>query len=260
MVRLLTIGPFPETTSEEASHEKIAFQTIRREFSDADEANLLEEEDMHVFDSRPLTDPLHLVRCNACKKPIKASQYAAHAERCRSLNSMEDTALDLDDGTGHKKPPRKGMETLEGTNGNNRTTIDEQEKSESMDGNDVAGSGLNFNDQSGRLSSQSGGAQNAPVPLATKVYHSQGNHRLRLALGHLYHGASAKVHGHDSRSPELIQDKSTLSSQVPSLSKSLHGVHKDGVPQKFCNIFPNSAFNFDTSENVHSALTLKFIF
>ncbi|XP_042519687.1 101 kDa malaria antigen-like isoform X2 [Macadamia integrifolia] len=79
MVRLLETGNFSEITAEEASHEKLAVQSIHREFREADEANLLEEEDMHVFDCKPLADPLHLVCCYACKKPVKASQYAAHA-------------------------------------------------------------------------------------------------------------------------------------------------------------------------------------
>ncbi|XP_072997772.1 uncharacterized protein [Typha latifolia] len=118
MVRLLMVENVPDITpAEEVTHEKIAAQIIHKEFLDADEANLLEEEDMHIFECRPLTDPLHLVRCNSCKKPIKASQYAAHSERCRLLAPIRDTALDLEVDSGHKKPPRKGRKMSQATNG-----------------------------------------------------------------------------------------------------------------------------------------------
>ncbi|XP_008799267.1 uncharacterized protein LOC103713978 isoform X2 [Phoenix dactylifera] len=292
MVRLLTVGSCPEITPEEDSYEKIAAQSIHKEFHDADEANLLEEEDMHVFDCRPLTDPLHLVCCNACKKPVKASQYAAHAERCRSLNSVKDIVLELDGSAGHKKPPRKGRKILQATNCNQRKTVEEQEKSESMDGNVVGVSESNFDNQSGMLSSQSGESQrtpasvdhttvldaseigtggreyykisnaerevpcntlnryqkagqilengvihkeylrsNAPVPLATKIYHLQGNNHLRLELGHLYREACAEQHGADSLSPESMQDKGMMSIEVSSSSKLFREVHRDDVPQ-----------------------------
>eukprot|EP00268_Persea_americana_P024431 TRINITY_DN2384_c0_g3_i9.p4 TRINITY_DN2384_c0_g3~~TRINITY_DN2384_c0_g3_i9.p4 ORF type:complete len:102 (+),score=27.14 TRINITY_DN2384_c0_g3_i9:292-597(+) len=85
LARLLVLGGFPEATAEEANIEKLAIQSICRELHEADEANLLEEEDMHVFDCKPLTDPLNLVCCNACKKPVKASQFAAHAVSFRRL-------------------------------------------------------------------------------------------------------------------------------------------------------------------------------
>ncbi|KAJ0807470.1 hypothetical protein HanLR1_Chr00c1229g0797521 [Helianthus annuus] len=35
--------------------------------------------DMDVFGLRPMVDPLILVSCNSCKKPVKVSQYANHA-------------------------------------------------------------------------------------------------------------------------------------------------------------------------------------
>jgi hypothetical protein len=73
------IGGGDLSYSEEAAQEKAAVKTVQREMDEADEANLLEEEDMHVFDREPLTDRLGLVSCNMCKKPIKSSQYAAHA-------------------------------------------------------------------------------------------------------------------------------------------------------------------------------------
>ncbi|KAJ6898085.1 hypothetical protein NC652_024803 [Populus alba x Populus x berolinensis] len=93
--------------AEEVSQQKLSTQYICRELHEADEPNLLDEEDMHVFGLMPMTDPLDLVCCNACKKPVKASQYAAHAELCRFLNSAEEMTLEPDGGTGRRKPPRK---------------------------------------------------------------------------------------------------------------------------------------------------------
>lgn len=107
LTRFLVAGNIQQTASEEAGHHKLAAQYIQRELREADEANLIDEEDMHVFGLRPLTDPLHLVCCNACKKPIKASQYVAHSELCKSLISAEEIALEVNDGTVHKKRPRK---------------------------------------------------------------------------------------------------------------------------------------------------------
>ncbi|XP_068662598.1 uncharacterized protein [Aristolochia californica] len=146
MVRPLALGGYPEIT-DEADHEKLAAQAIYRNLLEADEPNMLEEKDMHVFDSKPLTDPLHLVCCNACKKPIKDSQYASHAERCRSLNFTGEIGLGLDGGTGHKKPPRKGRKKMQTAHDYQGTTLGEQERSESIDGdNETAASESNMDD------------------------------------------------------------------------------------------------------------------
>ena len=70
----------------------------------------------------------------------------------------------------------------------------------------------------------------APIPLATKIYHLQGNHHLRLALGHLYRQASVKEHGGYSLSADLVKDKDLLPSQI--------GSHKTDVSQKkVCGFF-----------------------
>lgn len=45
------------------------------------------------------------------------NRHLIPAERCRSLNYMTDVALELDGGSGHKKPPRKGRKILQATNG-----------------------------------------------------------------------------------------------------------------------------------------------
>nr|XP_010941791.1 uncharacterized protein LOC105059946 isoform X7 [Elaeis guineensis]XP_029116262.1 uncharacterized protein LOC105059946 isoform X7 [Elaeis guineensis]XP_029116263.1 uncharacterized protein LOC105059946 isoform X7 [Elaeis guineensis] len=236
IMRLLTVGSCPEVMTEEDTNEKIASQTIRKEFYDADEANLLEEEDMHVFDCRPLVDPLHLVCCNACKKPVKASQYAAHAERCKSLNYTKDLVLELDGGSGCKKPPRKGRKIPQATNGTS-ASVDHTIVLDASEidiggrghhkipnaGTEVPGNALNryqkskipnagtempSNALNRYQKSKEYLRRNAPVPLATKIYHLQGNNHLRLELGHLYREACAEKHGaSDSLMPELMKDK-----------------------------------------------------
>lgn len=141
MERLLSSGSAMEPSSaEEVSYEKGIAQSIQKEMNESDEANLLEEEDMHVFDRKPLMDPLHLVSCNKCKHPIKASQYAAHSERCRLLNASDDAGLELDGGTGHKKPPRKARKKVQMAHDNQGLTAGDQEISESLDGDDNAAS------------------------------------------------------------------------------------------------------------------------
>ncbi|ESR32915.1 hypothetical protein CICLE_v10005057mg [Citrus x clementina] len=137
MARLLDAGSFvSQIGADEVSYHKLAAQNIYRELSEADEANLLDEEDMHIFGSKPMADPLHLVSCNACKKPIKASQYAAHAELCRSLNATGEYILDVHGGTGHRKPPRKERKKLLTAYINQATPVTDQERSESLDVDD----------------------------------------------------------------------------------------------------------------------------
>ncbi|XP_058082314.1 uncharacterized protein LOC131230412 isoform X2 [Magnolia sinica] len=298
MARLLAAGNFPETTKEELNDEKIAAQAIYKELHEANEANLLEEEDMHVFDFMPLTDPLHLVCCNACKKPIKASQFAAHADRCRSLNSKEDIVLGLDGGTGHKKPPRKGRKKLQTSHDGTSISMD---STPVMEGSGVSTRSTNYSDNvmapskrrtkiaaeplppadcletkhgvttemrincqealtcrefsrrpvAGRVNPSDAaiGYQKAgqvlghdlstaghlltdvPLPLATKMYHSQRS-RLRTALGHLYHVALAKEHENNHLTQKLVHGNSMLSSQISSPDNLLHETQKDDMLQK----------------------------
>ncbi|KAK9137008.1 hypothetical protein Sjap_007602 [Stephania japonica] len=149
MKRLLANGTYPNITAEEANNERVAARSIYKELCEADELNLLAEEDMHVFDCNPMTDPLHLVCCNTCRRPVKASQYAVHAERCRSLSPREETILEVDGGTGHKKPPRKGRKKLQASHGNHTTVVADQERSGYMEGDDTAASELNAIDHLG---------------------------------------------------------------------------------------------------------------
>ncbi|KAF8038194.1 hypothetical protein BT93_B0910 [Corymbia citriodora subsp. variegata] len=107
LARVLAGGSFSNTAEEEVSHQKLLAQHIFKEVREADEANLLNEEDMHVYGLKPMADQLHLVCCNACKKPIKASQYMAHADTCKLLNCTQEAVLEPN-GTGRgKRPPRK---------------------------------------------------------------------------------------------------------------------------------------------------------
>ncbi|MBA0650292.1 hypothetical protein Goklo_017725 [Gossypium klotzschianum] len=61
MARLLEAGSISPSIAEEVGNKKLAAQYIYRELQEADEANLLDEEDMHVFGLKPMTDPLNLV-------------------------------------------------------------------------------------------------------------------------------------------------------------------------------------------------------
>ncbi|WRX19710.1 hypothetical protein QQP08_012197 [Theobroma cacao] len=151
MARLLEAGSI--SSAEEVSNKKLAAQYIYRELRGADEANLIDEEDMHVFGLKPMADPLHLVCCNACKKPIKASQYAAHEELCRLLKTTEETILELDGSTGHRKPPRKERKKSLAAYANQPIPVGEQERSEIIDADDTTASESHINGQIGMPSS-----------------------------------------------------------------------------------------------------------
>lgn len=138
MARLLASGSFPQSIAEEVGHQKLAAQLIFRELSKADEPNLLDEEDMHVFGLKPMTDPLHLVCCNTCKKPVKASQYAAHAELCRMLKSKDESMLDIDGSVRQRKPMRKERKKSISAYVNQAGSVEELERSESVDVVDTA--------------------------------------------------------------------------------------------------------------------------
>ncbi|KAG5554923.1 hypothetical protein RHGRI_012471 [Rhododendron griersonianum] len=145
MARLLAAGSFSQTIAEEVCYQKLPTQYIQTELREADEANLLDEEEMHVFDLKPMTDPLHLVCCNACKKPIKESQYAAHAEFCKNLSPAEETVSELDGGMGSKKPPRRERKKLPTARAT--TKGGELERTESAEADDAALSDFHFDEQ-----------------------------------------------------------------------------------------------------------------
>ncbi|KAK4379974.1 hypothetical protein RND71_001836 [Anisodus tanguticus] len=96
LTRLLVAGNIQQTASEEAGRHKLAAQYIQRELREAGEANFIDEEDMHIFGLRPLSDPLHL-------KGLILQAYATLArltlefELCKSLNSAEEIVLEVND-------------------------------------------------------------------------------------------------------------------------------------------------------------------
>lgn len=136
MERVFAAGSAGDFSAEDAAREKQILLMLQRELAEADEANLLDEEDMHVFDREPLADRLMLVSCNTCKKPIKSSQYIVHAERCRSLLNSDESPLELDGGTGHRRPPRKARKKLLSPQ-NNYYTPGDTDRSQSLEGDDL---------------------------------------------------------------------------------------------------------------------------
>ncbi|AET04742.2 hypothetical protein MtrunA17_Chr8g0384271 [Medicago truncatula] len=143
IARLLAAGSFSQTVPDDFARQKSAAEYIHRQLRDADEANLLSEEDMHIYGERPMTDPLQLVCCKNCKRPVTDSQFAAHAELCRSLKLTEQTCLKLDGNTGNRKPPRKQRKKL--SNSCATTAVVEQRRSESLDNIDTSGSQSHLN-------------------------------------------------------------------------------------------------------------------
>ncbi|KAL1358377.1 hypothetical protein HN51_003660 [Arachis hypogaea] len=143
MAKFLAAGSFSQTIADDFGRS--AAEYICRELREADEANLLDEEDMHVYGQSPMTDLLQLVCCNFCKKPIKDSQYASHAELCRSLKLTEQTSLELDGSTGNRKPPRKEKKKLSTSCA--PAAVREQRKYESMDNIDTGASQSPLNSQ-----------------------------------------------------------------------------------------------------------------
>ncbi|KAJ8565954.1 hypothetical protein K7X08_008530 [Anisodus acutangulus] len=282
LTRLPVAGNIQQIGSEEAGRHKLAAQYIQRELREADEANLIDEEDMHVFGLRPLSDPLHLVCCNACKKPIKASQFVAHAELCKSLNSAEEIGLEVNDDkpiSVRKKaklelidngfaassfcseehhsivsfPNDKGISShlnvatvrnssmvnpgpegcSEGAilhqgehskmlladfgaaNGvtkrwsaNSREAIPfsgEEHQKRSTAGTDNTGSRAVAVKIPTRVQKFCSRAEDVPHPLATKMYYSQRQLRLRSALSHLYYEASCSDSGSEFACPKVLK-------------------------------------------------------
>ncbi|KAM7485133.1 hypothetical protein LguiA_001142 [Lonicera macranthoides] len=321
MARLLAAGGVSQTIAEDVAHWNLATKYIQRELREADEANLLDEEDMHVFGLKPMTDPLHLVCCNACKKPVKVSRYAAHAELCKSLSSAEEIISELNGGTGNKKPPRKERKKSLTTSAitsvreqqrfeNRNVTaasephsdrqiqmtssfMDAKRNSPGVDGTLVDGSGVtgslpppskrkkliagegplisdHLETASGVTKSLCISTQEAltcreypngssegnektcddvlgcqmprqvhgcylptkdgPAPLATKIYYSQRNQRLRSALSHLYYEASTKDHFGGMLKPQVLHSVALPS--WSSLPKNLSNEQIDDQQEK----------------------------
>ncbi|XP_051127557.1 uncharacterized protein LOC127249008 [Andrographis paniculata] len=265
--RVRDAGNILQTLTGEAGHQKLAAQYLRRELQEAEEANLLDEEDMHIFGLRPMTDPLDLVCCNACKKPLKASQYAAHAELCKSLSSKPDAGLEHDGPTVNRKPPRKERKKST-TQTKKASSLKEPKKIKGVDSEDIAtrnscldekiqmalsaetktrnirvpvpskpktnGSrvspcNVNCSEDATKCLSKTlkrvatespsnPGTTNMypPAPLATKVYYSQTNHRLRRAICHMFFEESSKESSNEVSNFGMLQNAVPTQTSTPS--------------------------------------------
>ncbi|KAF7813692.1 uncharacterized protein G2W53_034668 [Senna tora] len=138
IARLLAAGRLSQTMAEEIGHQKSAAEYVCRELREADEANLLDEEDMHVYGSKPMSDPLQLVRFAACFHSLICAMELSSSELCRSLKYTEQTILELDGSTGNRKPPRKEKKKLPTSCANQATAVGERGRSEAMDSIDAA--------------------------------------------------------------------------------------------------------------------------
>ncbi|OAE34881.1 hypothetical protein AXG93_1587s1120 [Marchantia polymorpha subsp. ruderalis] len=168
MERFLTGGNL-EFSPEEVARENEAVKTVQKEMNEADEFNLLEEEDMHVFDREPLADRLPLVRFLAthARSPSKPAilqrmqvSIATSLQQISfdyfrldylfslywlgidaltkwSMTASEDTVAELDGGANHKKPPRKARKKLLNAQ-DNATSVGDRDRLQAMDNDDVA--------------------------------------------------------------------------------------------------------------------------
>ncbi|XP_019418985.1 PREDICTED: uncharacterized protein LOC109329690 isoform X3 [Lupinus angustifolius] len=241
MARLLAAETFSQNVPDNFAPQKSAADYICRELREADEANLLDGEDMQVYGERPMADMLQLVCCHVCKKTIKDSQYAAHAELCRSLMLTEPTSLELNCSTGNRKSARKAKNKLSTscacilkinaafmmddkgiipgsrdhpalimhppTESHKVMTSTHLSLPESRGTKSGVTKFMNFADgiirsdllegtvsehgcpnhkDIGPVHEQHVTNNDFPAPLATKMYYSQRNNRLRAAIRHLY--------------------------------------------------------------------------
>ncbi|KAK8458351.1 hypothetical protein SEVIR_3G361300v4 [Setaria viridis] len=212
------------TAPDDVMHEMTAAQVLQKQLFDAHEPNLLDENDMHIFGSKPMADPLDLVCCSTCKKPVKASQYAVHTERCSSgkVNTNDSVGVDHESPT---KPRKKGRKIKVISNGIH-IKVKAKFQPESKNGANT------FELDNGRASKvQPIDSTDAPVPLATKMYHSQGNYRLRLELGQLYR-ESCMEHLSSHTTLNLSHGNGLMASQfTPCDNSSLPASQKNLVPQ-----------------------------
>ncbi|XP_062108553.1 uncharacterized protein LOC133819349 isoform X2 [Humulus lupulus] len=153
MARLLAARSFSLSVAEEVGNQKLAAKLACKELREADEPNLLDEEDMHIFGLMPMSDPLHLVCCNTCKKPVQASQYVAHAELCRMVSSTEESMLDVNGSVGHRKAVRKEKRKPLNAYAHQAILVREVERSESITVGDTAIAESQLNGKPGTNSS-----------------------------------------------------------------------------------------------------------
>ncbi|KAJ3688479.1 hypothetical protein LUZ61_017643 [Rhynchospora tenuis] len=247
VVKLLKVENHSEVTSEEINDEKIATQVLHKGFLDADEANLLEEEDMHVFGYKPMADPLHLVCCNSCQKPVRASQYTAHAERCSPLTSKRDSPSGINNSVKATKPPtRKGRKASDISTSDQNASIGTNVKKELVDKSDGR---LAISVENHKLSSGGGhgstvivqetddtkfsstSSRGVPHPLATKTYSFQRNSQLRFELSQIYHGACGDGYFGNFSDLGSMQVNGVVNSHALSHIDLPHGADKNRFVQ-----------------------------
>ncbi|KAL2229821.1 UNVERIFIED_CONTAM: hypothetical protein Sindi_1576500 [Sesamum indicum] len=204
LARLLDAGSVSQSATEEVSHQKLAAQYIKRELGEADEENLLDEEEL-----------------------------------CKSLSSRAEISLELDGPAVNKKPPRKERKKLlisqtrnmhlsstDKMNGSrvNPYTIDCAE--------DVTKRASKPLKRTAAESPSNPGTKNfckpaadilpyAPAPLATKVYYSQRNHHLRRAISYMFFEETSKESSCEVSNLEILQ-ANAVPQQTSSPSNCYH--------------------------------------
>ncbi|XP_076952423.1 uncharacterized protein LOC143626146 isoform X2 [Bidens hawaiensis] len=200
--------------TEDVNCWKLAAQYIQRELKDADELNLLDEEDMDVFGLRPMMDPLILVSCKNCKKPVKVSQYANHAGKKKKPPRKEKRKLQISISTrvaSVGKPEKCETANTAASN----SYVDEQTIKETSFPTKPKGKELLSESQARNLKCfdgvnshqtptkhndhhlQTNGTVYVPAPLATKIFYSQRTQRLRSAIRDMYYSSSSTDHDHE---------------------------------------------------------------
>ncbi|KAL4564827.1 hypothetical protein LXL04_028899 [Taraxacum kok-saghyz] len=213
---------FSSAMAEDVGCWKLAAQYIQRQLKEADEVNLLDEEDMHVFGLRPMMDPLILVCCDSCKKPVKVSQYATHTEICKSLTSVIDNTKER----GLKKPPRKERKKLQNAISSIlimklAILIAQVALASKPEIPNSTASNSHVDEQTLNPISypiQAKGVSGVPAPLATKIFYSQRTQRLRSAISHMFYRSSSTHLDHGLLCDIQFSDDN----KMPSL-KSTHG-------------------------------------
>ncbi|XP_039685387.1 uncharacterized protein [Medicago truncatula] len=224
IARLLAAGSFSQTVPDDFARQKSAAEYIHRQLRDADEANLLSEEDMHIYGERPMTDPLQLVCCKNCKRPVTDSQFAAHAELCRSLKLTEQTCLKLDGNTGNRKPPRKQRKKL--SNSCATTAVVEQRRSESLDNIDTSGSQSHLNGRI-RVAPSSNKVKDAASMLDDAGING-GNRVLQTSLTH----PPAKRHKSIASTHLDVPERHGTESAVTKTVKLTNGITRKDLVEK----------------------------
>ncbi|KAL2607809.1 hypothetical protein R1flu_026382 [Riccia fluitans] len=78
-----------ESHEETSTSNSNLLEALRREEFEADESNLLSDDDKQVFGANPLADILKLVRCNICRKSLIERQFPGHYAHCNSSSSVK---------------------------------------------------------------------------------------------------------------------------------------------------------------------------